>query len=270
MNGSNKHFDPHNRFKAKLVSLAEQGQHKVKGVAPSEEELAMLFDGQLDFKRKDEVMSHINTNPVLLKQWLQLVDIAATEETNTEKVKQTAGLFLWFTHWQRIVSGMAVAGIATVLILNQTQNGLSPEVDTQTPVAAQQTKGGQPNNQTTHFISPDTRAIAAGVQSALNKSTIKLPYTLNLESAMDAKGSALVESLYIGYFQLGQTSAKIALHCQANQPIPAAHLKTFASIKSMLKTNSFISLSEPLKRINIEAEPSVLCAQIKTFLVSTL
>lgn len=59
---------------AQLALLSQQGKCDPLGNAPSSSELAALLDGKLDFKRKQQVFGHLNRNPALFSQWVDLVD----------------------------------------------------------------------------------------------------------------------------------------------------------------------------------------------------
>lgn len=267
MTDSDNQFISRDHLLAKLALLAHAGKHKPKGDKPSDEELAMLIDDQLDFKRKEEVISHINADQALLEQWLQLVDIIAIEEKSSEKSDEKVSWLSWMTQWQALAGSIAVAGIASVLIFNSSFNEISPGIETQPEVATTQSKG-QPKAK--QFISPDKRAIAAGVKNSLSQSKVKLSYHINLNNAVDQQGTSLTPELYKTYFNLGQTIIKIAIQCQVKQPINSDLLNKLTELNTQLKHDSFIPMTQSLSGITSKTTSKDTCIKINQYLTSEL
>ena len=71
---------------ARLALLAEQHTptDPPLGDRPSPEELALFYDNQLDFNRKQQVIAHLNADPTLRQQWLGLVDIMSDSKHTAE------------------------------------------------------------------------------------------------------------------------------------------------------------------------------------------
>lgn len=266
MNDSDEQLTPHDQVLVKLALLAHTGKHKAKGDKPTSEELAMLIDGQLDYKRKEEVMSHINADPALFSQWTQLVDIVNIENKQTVKFKEKTRWLAWLTNWQTLAGSVAVAGIATVLIMHSPTE-FSPNIDSQPQVATTQAKG---QTNTAQFVSPDKRAIMAGIKNSLKQKKAELGFKLNLTNAVDEQGSSLTPELYQNYYQLGQTITEMALQCKENQVTSPILLNTLRKLNDTLKRDSYIPLKESLADISRETEKKQRCLKINDFLQSEL
>lgn len=263
-------YKPQHRLAAKLVSLAEQGNHKAQGPAPNDEELALLFDDQLDFKRKNEVISHLNTNPALREQWLQLVEVASMNtRAQTSPSIAKSGWLAWLANlrpaWPRLVAGMAVAGIAAVMIITQTQQGIAPQQDSADSVADGK---NTPANTGPAFVSPDKRAMAAGILATLNTSTDSLPYKLNLNHAVDTEGSALKADLYQDYVAFGAALTELAIQCHPQPAIDQNKLKKWLQLRDTLNTTSFLKINSNLMTLTTDSPATQVCPVLDSFLQS--
>ncbi len=110
------------RLLARLMMLAQHGRSQPSGLLPTSEELAMLFDEQLDYQRKQQVISHINHNEQLMQQWTELVSILTIDNTADHAInnslaadKKTNNRFSQFLNklvsWQRITGGLVTASL---------------------------------------------------------------------------------------------------------------------------------------------------------------
>ena len=279
---------------AKMALLAQYGTTTPEGEKPSDEELAMLIDDQLDFTRKQQVFSHINANQTLMTQWLNLVDIMSADTTNilnnaeeNAKTKNSKAPFFtrlgkWLKSWQGISTGLATSCAVALVILMQPSLELTPQIATQPQVANSDTNKKTPNKQpitAPQFISPDKRAIAAGLLTIVNPSNVHLFTEFNLSNSVEQNGSSLTPSLYQQYFELGQLLAQQHLHCKAEPRPPKLQSKQLTKITELtnaIAEHSFIPLDKDLAAIstmnNSKAKPSTeqLCQQVENFLMFAL
>jgi hypothetical protein len=118
-----------------------QGSTTPDGPPPSQEELALLVDDQLDFTRRQQVYSHLNADRSLMKQWLDIVDAHSLlqerlqEPQNSKQLSGISQLFHtlseWFTPARGALAGGVCAGVLAVFLstdlLNPLQSGQLPE-----------------------------------------------------------------------------------------------------------------------------------------------
>jgi hypothetical protein len=127
------------RAEAMFALYTTQGSITPEGPPPSQEELALLVDDQLDFSRKQQVYSYINADRSLMKQWLDIIDahklLQPQPEHRKEDSKQASGLSqlfhslsTWLTPARGAMAGGVCAGVLAVVLLNQPQPDLSPEM----------------------------------------------------------------------------------------------------------------------------------------------
>lgn len=262
---------PKETLLGKLALLAHQGKQPPLGEKPSPEELAMLYDDQLDFNRKQEVMSHLNADPILFKQWMDLVDVMGESETAQQRATTTqpksVGLLSWMFGWKGFVSGMATAGFAALIILQlPLDKGLTPSIEQPTQVASQDSKD---NTASKVFISPDKRAIAAGIDNALAaQEGIRLLEKLDISMAVNQQGSALEPPLYQQYYQLGELVIEWEQHCYQGIHPSQEFLKQANTTIEQLSANSFIPLHETI--IGLTQTPTLerACKLLQQFLLS--
>lgn len=183
------------------ISVTEK---EPQGDAPSEEELALFIEGKLSFDRRQEVISHLNVNPLLYQQWVQLVEFAslASESQHallSEKAAMTSKRSIfdrlkdWLGWKEYALAGSLAAVVMTVLLWPANHDvGLSPKMDVAPPTATQ----GR--------LTDQNRAFAAGLKSVNNS----VSQSLNLVSARMSDDVALEKSIYTIYFDWGQITAK--------------------------------------------------------------
>lgn len=183
-----------------------------QGAAPSDEELALFIEGKLSFERRQEVISHLNVNPLLYQQWMQLVELVSlasqTEQNSVDQKMADTSERNWFERlkdwlgWKEYaLAGSMAAVVMTVLIWPASNNeGLSPRMDVAPPSASQ----GK-------LLDKD-RAFAAGLKSVDNSVT----QALTLSSARSFQDVVLRKPIYDLYFQLGELTAKGASQCRSN------------------------------------------------------
>jgi len=264
MSQSENDNNPRHHLLAKLALLAHRGKKAPQGDIPTDEDLALLYDNQLDFKRRQQVMSHINSNPELFKQWIALVDLLAQENnTHTSTASNRADSLInqLQNHWQALVGTLAVAGLATLVVLLQPDSSLIPNIDNSPSVA---TTESTTNIEVAPFISPDTRAMLAGIQSKATDNTLLL--NLDYTHAIDQQGSSFTPALYQQYYQLGQQIAELSIHCEMGK----VSAPMFDALKNTIQTiqqQSFIPLPAPLISLAEKTE-SQACNTIKHFLLS--
>jgi len=109
---------------ALLALRASHGHLDPQGHEPSDEELALLLEDKLDFKRKQQILGHIDANPALFSKWLMLIE--GQEDLNTANAPSPASriqrLREWFTPTRLSLSGTALAGVMAVILLPQPAN----------------------------------------------------------------------------------------------------------------------------------------------------
>ena len=265
---------PKKNLLGKIALLAHKGKQFPTGGKPSAEELAMLYDDQLGFQRKQEVMSHLNADPVLFEQWMGLVDVMAeapVEQPVISSKNFSTKLASWLFGWKSLAGGMAAAGFAALLILQQTtDNGLSPSIEQPNQVASQDTKGNIPVK---GFVSPGKRAIAAGIGNALDKQEAKqedsrLLEKLDLSMMVDQQGSALKAPLYQQYFRLGELIVEWEQLCHQKTPPTQEFLQQANHAIEQLAADSFMPLPEAI--IDLTQTPSTeqACERLQQFLLS--
>lgn len=256
---------------SKLALLAQQANVTPEGEKPNNEELAMLLDDQLSFTRKQQVISHINADSNLMQQWISLVEILACD-TKTLKSKQDkpslmTPLLNYLSSWQGLTSSLATASLVVIVFIMQTPQQLSPNIEMQPDVAA--IDAIKKTNKA--FISPDIRAISAGI---LNYSkTHNTPYfdAINLSNAIDSAGSSLSEALYQQYANLGYLIAAQHLECKNSSQQVIINRKRLSKITALITTladESFLPLANNLLKIGDIKNSKQRCEQINTFLVS--
>ena len=254
---------PRDTLLAKIALLAQRGNRQPIGAPPSLEELAMLYDDQLDFNRKQEVISHINNDPTLLKQWTDLVDVMGEQVTEKQSIAKPA-FFAWLSHWKILTAGMATASFAMFMVLQQPQDtSLTPGIDTQPSTASQDVIVG---NKKTNFTSPDKRAIAAGIVAAQQARNI-IPSEALTRIIADVEASSLEATLYQTYYSLGQQLDAASLQCKSQQ-LSSAQVKTITQTIAQLSTISFIPIAESLKSITTDTDTETTCKKIQTFIES--
>ena len=101
------------------IHLAK-GRGRAEGSPPSDEELALLIDGQLEESRRLEVLSHLAHRPERYRQWLSLADMEADEQASHAGLLAvlTRGINNWLVDWRYAAGGLG-AMAAIVLLVNQ-------------------------------------------------------------------------------------------------------------------------------------------------------
>ena len=260
--------NPQHYLLAKLALLAHRGKQPPQGTPPTDEELAQLYDNQLSFQRRQQVMSHINNNPQLFKQWIALVDVLTPKKSTQQNNQAHTFKHLFQTlqqHWQGLLSGAAVTSIILMVILLQPSANLTPSVNTAPSVA-----NIKPNTaiKTASFISPDKRAILAGIKS--NNAHKSILPKLNYNNAIGQQGSALKPALYQQYYTLGQLLAELTQQCQNNQAITADTWAKFIKTTHLIKQQSFIPLPKALNNLPRNKPAPQHCQLIQQLLLSGL
>jgi hypothetical protein len=280
---SNSSNDDNNLLLSKIALLAQNGNSTIHGEKPSDEDLAMLFDDRLDFNRKQQVISHLNADPLLMQQWINLVEILGSEALESEflisenvKVKEKqrflTPLLNWFSSWQGVTGGLVAASLVVVVFLMQYPSPLTPNIDHQPQVATgTQTKQTDKNGIKNQFISPDKRAISAGIMAYLTAHNIEHFTGINLSHAIGQNGSSLAPTLYQHYFALGQIIAEQGVACMIKTKhlvIDKKQLAKMVQLIKKIKQTSFMPLPKSLANINEQQNLKQLCGQLNHFLSS--
>jgi hypothetical protein len=284
------------RLLAKIALLAQHGTNKPEGEKPSDEELAMLIDNQLDFTRKQQIYSHINATPHLMKQWLELVEIMATEtahvkENLNEAVNESSKtngqvkhplltqLSQWLKSWQGLTATLATSCAVALVVIMQPSLEISPLIATQPHVANSDTlkKKTAPTSQ---FIGPEKRAISAGILNVVKPNNAKLFSGINLINTIDQQGSSLAPKLYQQYVELGQLLAQQHIKCNidsgsdSESPIlPIQALTEIKDVVNAITEQSFIPLHKSLADmagIKNKLSAEQLCQRVENFLLLAL
>lgn len=106
---------------ALLALNATRGTLPLQGEAPTHEELALMLDNKIDFKRRQEIYSHLNSNITLFNEWMALVELQQSQQS-VENITQQASLFTRATQQLQIwltpkAMGYSAAGLAAVMVL---------------------------------------------------------------------------------------------------------------------------------------------------------
>lgn len=112
---------PHEQALALLAIHLKERCLESAGEPPSTEELALLLEGNLTGRRRQELMSHLCRDPALYQQWLSLVSL----EQHTSDYSVTKGLWVrfcdatsdYFTDWRYASAGIATAALVLVVFI---------------------------------------------------------------------------------------------------------------------------------------------------------
>ncbi|MFL0797279.1 MAG: hypothetical protein K6L73_07290 [Cellvibrionaceae bacterium] len=185
------------RFEGQLALHASRGAIPPQGPVPSTEELAMLQDDRLSFNRKQEVLSHINADAQLFKQWLDLVEANEIyrEQTQTAQAQSTwlARLQQWFTPLRVGAAGIALAGVMSVTLL-------IPQFD---PHSQDMASGIPSQILASHQHKSVTKGLAFGIYNAAKELPLeqqqKLPFTLPAQLPKELLNSNHTLAIAVGY-----------------------------------------------------------------------
>ncbi|MGX5174003.1 hypothetical protein ACUR5C_08280 [Aliikangiella sp. IMCC44653] len=262
---------------SKIALLAQTGKSTAQGNKPTDEELAMLFDDQLDFERKQQVISHINADQNLMQQWIGLVEILGGESEAIEKKQSLlAQVFNWLSSWQGLTSGLVTASLVAVIFMMQTPSELSPGIDSSPQVADKgsiDNKDKSDNKSNIQFVSPDKRAISAGISDYIKTHKTNRFNHINLDSAIDMEGSSLEPELHQKYFQLGYLIAEQWVDCKVDSEqviIDKNRLNQMTELVTLISNESFIPLDKSLAGIDSKQSARQLCNRVTDFLMSDL
>lgn len=92
------------KLEKKLKALAQLALHftpsqpeKIAGIAPTDEELASLYENQLEATRRAQILSHIANNPLAHERWVRCVETLVymdeIENPATKTVSKSSGIF---------------------------------------------------------------------------------------------------------------------------------------------------------------------------------
>ena len=250
---------------AKLGMAASKGSLP-DGPVPSFEELALLIEDKLDFKRRDQILSHINSNTALFKQWINLVEIMEQGANVSQPKQQKKTLLNWLTSWQSLAGGAVAATLALVLVWQQPSNELIPSTLTSSPYA---NNDEMTPSTAASFVSPDIGALAAGIQAALTNTHLSISAKLDLNKAVTKEMTSLPPALYQYYFVLGETLVTIFSQCEGNtSATPTIEMAALFKQRHVIKTESFLSIPQGLAAINTNDTTEVSCKKIERFLLS--
>lgn len=113
------------------MHLAE-GRVTPRGAPPEDEELALLAEGRLQGRRREEVLTHLIADPARYRQWLNLVAMADdTAPATSSRAVLANAVNRWVGNW-RYAAGAVGAVAATLMLAIYT--GITPPVN-QRPVA---------------------------------------------------------------------------------------------------------------------------------------
>ncbi len=128
------------------------------------------------------------------------------------------------------------------------------------------------------FVSPDKRAMAAGIQQMIKQHDTGHKSRLNLSSAISQQGSSLDEKLYQHYFELGQLLLIQQSECQklrsdSNQHNQPTHIKLnqldkIIRLSKTIAKISFIPLPPLLAELNDETKSHSFCLQLDNYFLS--
>lgn len=270
---------PKETLLGKVALLAHKDKQPVIGDVPSLEELAMLFDNQLDFNRKQEVMSHINADPLLCEQFMNLVDVMCDHTTADQHVTKSQNnsftqLLSWLFSWKGLTGSVASASLVAIVVLQFSPTSpLTPLIEQPSYEANQETSNQESKNgtQTASFISPDKRAIAAGMVKALNSNSQqkqKNQKQLDLTIAINQQGSALKPQVYQQYFKLGELLIEWDLLCYQNPKGETDLVEKLALTIEKISAESFIPVHKSIVKLSQNKHPELACNLLKQFLLS--
>lgn len=254
----------------KIALLAHKNKQSAFGETPSLEEFAMLYDNQLDFNRKQEVMSHINADPLLFEQYIGLVEVMCDNATPKEHATANQDsyftqLLSWLFSWKGLTGSVASASLAIIIVLQ-----FSPDPPLIPSIEQPNHKASQIRNNDTKtitFISPDKRAIAAGIANASNDNIQQLKQ-LDLSIAINQQGSALEANIYQQYFQLGELLAKWEQLCRQDKGANSVFTQQFSLTINQISTESFIPVHQNLVKLSQAKQSEQACELLQQFLLS--
>jgi len=259
----------------KIALLAHKNKQSAFGETPSLEELAMLYDNQLDFNRKQEVLSHINSDPLLFEQFMNLVDVMYDNTTANQHVAESKNssftqLLSWLFSWKGLTGSVASASLVVIIVLQFSPTSpLTPLIEQPSYEANHEASnnGSKNGTQTASFISPDKRAIAAGIANASNDNVQQLKQ-LDLSIAINQQGSALEANIYQQYFQLGELLAEWEQLCRQDKGANTVFIQQFSLTINQISTESFIPVHQNLVKLSQAKQPEQACDLLQQFLLS--
>ena len=196
---------------AMLALHATQGERTPQGEAPDNEELALLLDGQLDFKRRKEVITHLDADTALFARWISLLEATTVFKVSESTPLQPSllqRLQQWFTPMRAGFIGTALAAITTVAILVPLLN----EPTTLSPQQARRT----PDYASSGYVQQETSVLAGIVLSYQNYSEAlkqTLPVNKRL-SKLPAPALKTLSSLNPVAIQFGESLIESYRGCQ--------------------------------------------------------
>lgn len=198
----------------KLVLALEHGR-AAKGPAPSAEELALLHTQQLNFSRRQEVLSHLNTNPELWRQWLASREADLADNTNPAS-ETKANLWHRLGAWLWQPGPAAAISACLVLVL------LWPSL----PIHAPSDTGTEPQmHQPSPFAEIEraeiTDSLHAGIVSAFTQLAVSERKALALALGVDDKNHASIDAIAnTDAFALGAQAVEIYQQCATDKLTP--------------------------------------------------
>lgn len=169
------------------IQLAE-AERLGKGSPPSDEELALLLEGQLDSARRAEVLSHLAARPERYRQWLDLAELDATAQAQQPSgwAILTHGINNWLIDWRYAVGGIgAMAGV--LLLVNQMA---APPLQTPQPVSSIVLSDAYNNSAEEAEAAPPPAAPQSATDQAGQQAERKLAERLALERSRELRAQS--------------------------------------------------------------------------------